>query len=93
MATLLTFGNPLKFGRDSCHNARGRPTFLHRERALKALREQQAYISKGALQRGPALAGAVATVGGRTKVRWQRFFAPDRGQALTCIIFKECQQY
>ena len=32
MATPLTFGNPLKFGPGSCHNDKGRPTFLHRER-------------------------------------------------------------
>ena len=30
--TPLTFDNHLKFGIDSCHNAEGRPTFLHRER-------------------------------------------------------------
>ena len=42
--TPLTFGNHLKFGPDSCHNTKGRPTFLHRERererALEASREQ-----------------------------------------------------
>ena len=32
MATPFTFGNLLKFGLDSCHNAKGRPTFLHWER-------------------------------------------------------------
>ena len=30
--TPLTFGNPLKFGPDSCPKTKGRPTFLHRER-------------------------------------------------------------
>ena len=30
--TPLTFGNPFKFGPDSFHNSKGRPTFLHRER-------------------------------------------------------------
>ena len=41
MATLLIFGNPLKFGSDSYRNAKGRPTFLHREkeRAPEAPRE------------------------------------------------------
>ena len=52
MATPLTFGNPLKFGPDSYHNAKGRPTFLHqereRERAPEALHKQHAYtIEKG----------------------------------------------
>ena len=32
MAIPLTFGNHLKFGPGSCHNAKGKPTFLHRER-------------------------------------------------------------
>ena len=32
MVTPLTFGNPLKFGSDSCHNTKGRLTFLHWER-------------------------------------------------------------
>ena len=43
VATPLTFGNPLKFGPDSCHKAKGRPAFLYQERerkrAPKALRE------------------------------------------------------
>ena len=32
MATSLTFGNHLKFGSNSCHNAKGRPTYLHWEK-------------------------------------------------------------
>ena len=32
MAIPLTFGNPLTFGSNSHHNAKGRPTFFHRER-------------------------------------------------------------
>ena len=42
MATLLTFGNPLKFGLDSCHNAKGRSTFLHRERERERERAPKA---------------------------------------------------
>ena len=45
MATLLTFGNPLKFGLDSCHNAKGRPTFLHREREHLKLRAKHTRTS------------------------------------------------
>ena len=32
VVTPFIFGNPLKFGSDSCHNTKGKPTFLHRER-------------------------------------------------------------
>ena len=86
MATPFTFGNPLKFSSDSCHNAKGRPTFLHRERekAPEALCEAHIahQISRGALQWGPTRAGAVAMAGGRTKAV---VFPPfsDRGWALT----------
>ena len=36
MATPLTFGNPLKFGPDSCHKAKGRPAFLYQEREIES---------------------------------------------------------
>ena len=50
MATPLTFGNHLKFGQGSYHNAKGRPTFLHRERATEAPCEPYTFIERG-LQR------------------------------------------
>ena len=37
MATPFTFGNLLKYGPDSCLNAKGRPTFLHRVRKYSKL--------------------------------------------------------
>ena len=66
MATPLNFGKPLKFGPDSYLNAKGRPTFLHQERenTRSSARNTHAYTSRGALQRGPACAGAVNTAGG-----------------------------
>ena len=67
MATQLTFGNPLKFGPDSCHNAKGRPTFLHREREHPKPRTKHTIISIRALQWGPVRVGAVATTSGRTR--------------------------
>ena len=81
MATPLTFGNPLKFGPDSYHNAKGRPTFLHREREREREREStrssaqttRIYHREGPLT-SPACEEAVATVSVRTKARrWQYF--------------------
>jgi len=77
VATPLTFGNHLKFGLDSYYNAKGRPTFLHREREreLETLREHThthtpyIHISRGALQWGPTLVGAVAMASGRMRAR------------------------
>ena len=39
--TPLTFGNHLKFGPGSCHNAKGRPTFLHTQRERERERERE----------------------------------------------------
>ena len=60
VATPLTFGNHLKFGPGSYHNAKGRPTFLHthththtereRERASEAPRKQ--YMHHISFERG-----------------------------------------
>ena len=36
VATPLTFGNPLKFGLDSCHKAKGKLVFLYREREIES---------------------------------------------------------
>ena len=49
MVTPLTFGNPLKFGLDSYHNAKGRPTFHHREREHPKLfvKHTRIHIEKG----------------------------------------------
>ena len=69
MAIPLTFGNHLKFGPNSSHNAKGRLTFLHqereRERAPEALLEARA----ATIERGLACAGVVAMMGGRTRAR------------------------
>ena len=51
MATPLTFGNPLKFGPNSCHNAKGRPTFLHRERMLPKLCVKRTHLH---IREGPS---------------------------------------
>ena len=69
MATPLTFSNLLKFGPDSCHNAKDRqiPSSTEREREHPNPHAYHTIISKGALQRGPACTGAVATMGGRTR--------------------------
>ena len=47
---LFTFGNPLKFGPDSYHNAKGRPSFLHTKRAPEAPYETH---TPHAIERGP----------------------------------------
>ena len=84
--TPLTFGNPLKFGPNFCHNTKGRPTFLHRERECSKPRTNHAThyytrahlssISKGAFN-GPRARKSITTAGGRMKARWRRwFFAP-----------------
>ena len=70
--TPLTFGNPLKFGLDSCHNAEGRSTFLDQEREhpkLCAMHTAHTIILRETLQRGPAHTGVVATTGGWTRAR------------------------
>ena len=45
MATSLTFGNPLKFGPDSCHNAKGRqiPSSTERESTQSLVRTTPSY--------------------------------------------------
>jgi len=73
--TSLTFGNPLKLGPDSCHNAKGRPTFLHRERErLKPCANHAPHCYTRAypsLERGTSNGAharkSVATTGGRMK--------------------------
>ena len=56
LMTPLTFGNHLKFGPGSCHNAKGRPTFLHiereREKPPKAPRESHKCTTL-IIKRGP----------------------------------------
>ena len=56
MAISFTFGNHLKFGPDSYHKTKGRPTFLHRERerALEALREPYTFTLREA-SNGPCV--------------------------------------
>jgi len=68
VATSFTLGNPLKFGLDPCHNAKGRPTFLHKERETAP----EAYANNTHIHwegppMGPLCTGAVATMGGRKK--------------------------
>ena len=55
----LALVNPLKSGPDSCHNAKGRPNFLHRERerALETPREQHTPFKRG-LSIGPHTCGS-----------------------------------
>ena len=75
---------PLKFGIDSCHKTKGRqiPSSTERERVPEALREPHHHILRGALQQGPALAGAIAMAGGRTRARINSsgFSAPFRSR-------------
>ena len=92
VVTSLTFGNPLKSSLDSCHNAKGRPTFLHREREREREREHPKLhtnthnqVSRRALQWGHARAGTVAIAGGQTKAR--RFFS-NRGRASTVCLWR-----
>jgi len=84
-----TFGNHLKFGLDSRHDTKGRPTFLHWEREHLKLRvNTRTFTLRGALQRGPAHARELSP---RLVVergpRWQRQFFPlpfqDWGRAST----------
>jgi len=69
VATPLTFGNHLKFGPNSHHDTKGRPTFLHRERksTQSSVRTTHTSTSRGVLQRGPTCAQAVAMVSGRMR--------------------------
>ena len=70
--TPLTFGNLLKFGLDSYHNAEGRSTFLHQEREhpkLRATHTAHTIILRETFQRGPAHVGVIATTGGWTRAR------------------------
>ena len=85
MATPLTIGNLLKFGPDSCHNAKDRqiPSSTEREREHPNPHAYHTIISKGAFQRGPACVGAVATTSGRTRARDNNggFFASFRSRS------------
>ena len=65
MATSLTFGNHLKFGQDSCHTSKGRPTFLPRETEYPKLRANHTIIERGLQQASHAW--GVATASGWTK--------------------------
>ena len=94
MATSLTFGNPLKFGPDSCHNVKSRPTFLHREREREHLklcmnnmhhriewgRTTGSYASKSCHHDG------WSNEGPRRRRQFFRFH-PNRGGASTPTIF------
>ena len=60
MATPLIFSNPLKFGPDSYHNAKGRPTVLHREREHPKPHVNNTHIHQEGPSMGPAHTGAVA---------------------------------
>jgi len=72
---------PLKFGQDSYHTSKGRPTLPPpRERALKTLRESRK-SSKGASNR-PCTCGSVATAGVQTKA--QRFFILGQVSTTRC---------
>ena len=51
--TSLTFGNPLKFGQDSCHTSKGRYLPPPRERAPEALRGPLAPINREEPPTGP----------------------------------------
>ena len=64
VVTPLTFGNPLKFGPDSCHKTKGRPTFLHRKREhpkLCASTQHHIYWEgpRQAVEQGPAMTAAI----------------------------------
>ena len=68
MATPLTFGNHLKFGPDSYHKTKGRPTFLHREREREhpKLCTNHTHSHWEGPSTGRTCMWAVATKGGRT---------------------------
>ena len=84
VATPLTFGNLLKFGPDSCHNAKDRqiPSSTETEREHPNPHAYHTIISRGAFQWGPACAGAVATTSGRMRARDNNdgFSAPFRSR-------------
>ena len=90
MATPFIFGNLLKFGLDSCHNTKGRPTFLHqeRERAPKPPREPRhtnytcahPIIQEKGLPTGPRARESVATASGRIK-------AHDSSSGFSATVF------
>ena len=92
----LTFGNPLKFGLDSCHNGKGRPTFLHQERehpkscANHATHYTYAHHAIPFLRNGPLTSprarGSVAIAGGRMKARqWFSVFEAKRRHLDQCL--------
>ena len=73
--TPLTFGNHLKFGPDSYHNAKGRPTFLHQEREHPKLRMNHTHSSRGASNK-PCAHESCCHGGWLNKGPWRRqFFA------------------
>ena len=70
--TLLTFGNHLKFGQDSCHTSKGRqiPSSTKRESTQSSM---QTTWSLRRASNGSCVCRSVAVVGGRTKARRQFF--------------------
>ena len=86
--TPLTFGNPLKFGPDSHHNTKGRPTFLHRDREPNAPRKPRhtahtrtlaASFTREGPPMGPLTHGSIAKAGGETKAHDSGFSLRFRG--------------
>ena len=90
MAIPLTFGNPLKFGPGSCHNTKGIPTFLHREREHLKLHVNTQQPSRGARARGSCHHSGWLNEGPR---RWRFFLCPDRGRASTGWSYDHRESY
>ena len=106
--TLLTFGNLLKFGPDSCHNTKGRPTFLHWERESTRSPAQTTphtthahtcnIIHLGGASNGPPRAWKHCHSGWLNEgPRWRRWFFTTifRGRALTrvyIVLVKVCEK-
>jgi len=91
MATPLTFGNPLKFGLDSCHEIKGKQIWssIERESARNPTQTTQCtIILREALQRGLACGGAVAMAGGeRGPTTTVAVFPPRSDQGLASTIY------
>ena len=91
MATPLTFGNPLKFGPNSCHEIKGKQisSSIERESARSPKQTTQCtIILRGALQRGLARGGAITMAGGeRGPTTTVAVFPPRSDQGLASTIY------
>ena len=68
--TSLTFGNHLKFGQDSCHTSKDKPTFLHREREHSKLRVNCTHYMRNHWE-GPPTGPTRAGASPRRVVEWR----------------------